>query len=278
MNKTVEPGLYIIATPIGNLGDISARAIDILKHVDVILAEDTRMTARLLSHYHVETPMRPYNDHNAAKQRPEILEQISRQAVALVSDAGTPLISDPGYKLVAEARDAGLPVTTAPGPSAAIAALSIAGLPSDRFFFAGFPPPKSAARKRVLMEVAAIPATLIFYESPKRLEAFLKDIAQVYGNRSMAVARELTKLYEEVLRGSADDILSQFADRQIRGEIVVLIGPPQDDAQEFDLDAALVTALQNQRLKEAVAQVTAQSGLPRKQVYARALELNKDAG
>ena len=278
MNKTVEPGLYIIATPIGNLGDISARAIDILKHVDVILAEDTRMTARLLSHYHIETPMRPYNDHNAAKQRPEILEQISRQAVALVSDAGTPLISDPGYKLVAEARDAGLPVTTAPGPSAAIAALSIAGLPSDRFFFAGFPPPKSAARKRVLMELAAIPATLIFYESPKRLEAFLKDIAQVYGPRPMAVARELTKLYEEVLRGSADDILGQFADRQIRGEIVVLIGPPEDDAQEFDLDTALTDALKNQRLKEAVAQVTAQSGLPRKQVYARALELNKDAG
>jgi len=278
MNKTVEPGLYIIATPIGNLGDISARAIDILKHVDVILAEDTRMTARLLSHYHIETPMRPYNDHNAAKQRPEILEQISRQAVALVSDAGTPLISDPGYKLVAEARDAGLPVTTAPGPSAAIAALSIAGLPSDRFFFVGFPPPKSAGRKRVLMELAAIPATLIFYESPKRLEAFLKDIAQVYGARPMAVARELTKLYEEVLRGSADDILGQFADRQIRGEIVVLIGPPQEDAQEFDLDAALVTALKTQRLKEAVAQVTAQSGLPRKQVYARALELNKDAG
>lgn len=278
MNKTVEPGLYIIATPIGNLGDISARAIDILKHVDVILAEDTRMTARLLSHYHIETPMRPYNDHNAAKQRPEILEQISRQAVALVSDAGTPLISDPGYKLVAEARDAGLPVTTAPGPSAAIAALSIAGLPSDRFFFAGFPPPKSAGRKRVLMELAAIPATLIFYESPKRLEAFLKDIAQVYGSRPMAVARELTKLYEEVLRGSADDILGQFADRQIRGEIVVLIGPPQEDAQEFDLDTALTDALKNQRLKEAVAQVTAQSGLPRKQVYARALELNKDAG
>lgn len=278
MSKNLNPGLYIIATPIGNLGDISARAIDYLKRADFILAEDTRVTARLLAHYDIETPMRPYNDHNAAKQRPQILEQLSHQAVALVSDAGTPLISDPGYKLVAEARDLGASVTTAPGPSAVITALSIAGLPSDRFFFAGFAPPKSAARRRVLTELAQIPATLIFYESPKRLAAFLKDIAQVYGTREMAVTRELTKLYEEILRGSAEEILSQFDDRQIKGEIVVLIGPPGENEQEFDLDEALQTALDGHSLKEAVAQVTAQSGLPRKQVYARALELQKHAG
>lgn len=275
MNTKLNHGLYIIATPIGNLGDISARALDYLHHVDLILAEDTRITSRLLRHYGINTPMRRYDDHVAAKLRPELLDLLQTQAIALVSDAGTPLISDPGFKLVEEAQLKALNVTTVPGPCALIAALSISGMPSDHFFFAGFPPPKSAARCRVLNDFAQIPATLIFYESPKRLEAFLGDIAKIYGDREVAVVRELTKIHEETLRGSADTILGHFAERRVKGEIVVLIHPPTKTEPVVDIDALLKAALETKSLKEAVAHVTAQSGLPRKQVYARALDINK---
>lgn len=275
MAEGLANGLYIVATPIGNLGDMSARGIDILKRADVILAEDTRMTSRLLQYYGIETPMRPYHDHNAPRVRPAILDALDSQAIALVSDAGTPLISDPGYKLVAEARARGLPVTTAPGASALIAALSIAGLPSDRFFFAGFAPVKSAARRRLLGELASIPGTLIFYESPQRVADFMDDIDAMMGERDVAVVREITKLHEEVLRGRAADLKAQFAKRPARGEIVVLIAPNVGGEEEgIDLDAALQEALDAHSLKQAVADVTAKTGLPRKTVYARALELS----
>ena len=269
-------GLYVVATPIGNLGDVTLRALSILAAADAILAEDTRVSRTLLARYGIETPLSPYHEHNAAEARPRALRRIAEgQALALISDAGTPLVSDPGFKLVAEAVAAGLAVTAAPGASAALAALCVAGLPTDRFFFEGFLPPRSAARRERIDALAAVPGTLVFYEAPSRLAETLADLAAELGPRPAAVARELTKLHEEVRRGTLDALAAEFAAAEPpRGEIVVVVGPPQaarggrrDDARRGDR-AALET-----RVKDAAAAVAARHGLPRRQVYARALAL-----
>lgn len=278
--EPLAPGLHIVATPIGNLKDISFRALSTLAAADAVLAEDTRTSKTLLAHYGIATPLLPYHEHNAAQMRPKILDRLRQGGkLALISDAGTPLVSDPGYKLVAEVVAEGLPVTGIPGPSAVLAALVLAGLPTDRFFFEGFLPPKSAARKARLTELAAIPGTLVFFESPRRLAEMLADAAAVLGARAGAVARELTKYYENVRRGALPELAAHYAEaEEARGEIVVVIGPPDASAaaaQGDTLDEALRTALAKVSLKEAVAQVAAASGQPRRVVYARALELTR---
>jgi 16S rRNA (cytidine1402-2'-O)-methyltransferase len=278
--EPLAPGLHIVATPIGNLKDISFRALATLAAADAILAEDTRTSKTLLAHYGIATPLLPYHEHNAAQMRPKILERLRQGGrLALISDAGTPLVSDPGYKLVAELVAQGLPVTGIPGPSAVLAALVLAGLPTDRFFFEGFLPPKSAARKARLTELSAIPGTLVFFESPRRLAEMLTDAAAMLGARPGAVARELTKYYETVRRGPLPELAAHYTqDEEARGEIVVMIGPPEAAslaAGADALEAALRAALETLSLKEAVAQVAAASGQPRRVVYARALELTR---
>jgi 16S rRNA (cytidine1402-2'-O)-methyltransferase len=271
------PGtLYIVSTPIGNLRDISLRALDILGSVDLIACEDTRVSAKLMQAYRLKAPLVPYHDHNAAEMRPKLLQKLrDGLALALISDAGTPLISDPGYKLVQDCLVAGLPTTAIPGASAPLMALCLSGLPSDRFMFAGFLSAKAAARKAELRNLAAIPATLIFFESPGRLAATLAAMAEMLGNRQAAVARELTKKFEEVKRGKLTDLQAwALTSDTIRGEFVVLVGPPEEGgASEDDLDNLLRNALAEHSLKAAVAAVTAKTGHPRKLVYARALAL-----
>lgn len=271
----LAPGLYIVATPIGNLGDLTDRARMVLANADLIAAEDTRQTAKLLAHIGARTPMTPYHDHNADVVRPRLLERARAAAVALVSDAGTPLISDPGFKLVRDARDAGIAVTTLPGPCAAIAALTLAGLPTDRFLFLGFLPPKRAARRAALAEVARVQATLVAYEAPSRLAATLADACAVLGDRKAAVTRELSKRFEEVLDGSLEALAGRIAAHPVKGEVVVVIAPPAPDAPMAagQLQAALAEALERQPLKSAVAEVAALLGLSRKQVYDAALAL-----
>ena len=277
--KILAPGLYIVATPIGNLGDLTMRGRDILATADAIACEDTRVTGKLLSAFGLKRPLIAYNDHNADKLRPKLMEMIAGgQVVALVSDAGTPLISDPGYKLVRDCVAAGLTVTTAPGASAVLAALVLAGLPTDRFLFAGFLPPKSAARRVALGELAAVPASLVFYESGPRLAASLADMAAMLGDREAAVARELTKLFEEVRRGTLDSLAAHYSEAGgPKGEIVVVIGPPlARETAAADLDAALRRALSGNSTRDAAALVAGETGLPRKQVYARALALAQE--
>ncbi|SEG40771.1 16S rRNA (cytidine(1402)-2'-O)-methyltransferase [Bosea lathyri] len=279
--EPLAPGLHIVATPIGNLRDISFRALATLAAADGVLAEDTRTSKTLLAHYGISTPLYPYHEHNAEQMRPKILAKLREGGkLALISDAGTPLVSDPGYKLVAELVAEGLPVTGIPGPSAVLAALVLAGLPTDRFFFEGFLPPKAAARRGRLTELAAIPGTLVFFESPRRLAEMLADAAAVLGARPAAVARELTKYYENVRRGTLGELAGHYeAEEEARGEIVVIIGPP--GAEELTpvadvIDERLRTALASVSLKEAVAQVAAETGQPRRKIYARALELTRD--
>jgi 16S rRNA (cytidine1402-2'-O)-methyltransferase len=274
--RTFAPGLYVTATPIGNSADITLRALDILQNADLVLCEDTRVTAKLLGLHGVAARTAPYHDHNAAKVRPDILEKLEAgAAIVLVSDAGTPTIADPGYKLVREAIARGIPVTALPGPSAVITALTLAGLPTDRFLFAGFAPPKQSARRSWLKGLSNVDATLVYYESPKRLAESLADAAKQLGDRPVAVARELTKMFEEVRRGPLTELAAHYAEAGApKGEIVVVIGPPEGRAgEEIDLDEALTKALETKSLKEAVAGVAADTGLPRKQVYARALAL-----
>lgn len=279
----LSPGLYLVATPIGAADDITLRALDILRHADLIAAEDTRQAKKLMDIHGVPLAGRkmvPYHDHNGPVQRPKLLKAVAGgAALAYVSDAGTPLIADPGYKLAEEMIAAGLPVIAAPGASAVLAALSVAGLPTDRFLFAGFPPPKSAARRTFLAEVAPVPATLVFYESPRRLADALADMATVLGDRPAAVCRELTKKFEETRRGTLADLAADYAAADApKGEIVVVVGPPAPDAAGAgDLDAALVAAMAEHSLKDAAAVVAGRLGLPRKQVYARALELKAGA-
>ncbi len=275
----LAPGLYIVATPIGNLGELSPRAADVLARVGAIAVEDSRVTATLLRHIGVKRPMIPYHDHNADQMRPELLARLGSEAIALVSDAGTPLISDPGFKLVRDARAAGHQVTTVAGPCAAIAALTVAGLPTDRFFFAGFLPAKDKARQAELAELAAIKATLIFYESPHRLAATLAAMASTLGAREAAVTRELTKKFEEVVTGRLDVLAARYAESQPKGEIVIVVGPPEaaPPASPEDLDRLLRQHLAGMRVKDAATEVAALLGLPRKQVYDRALML-KDGG
>ena len=276
----LAPGLYLVATPIGAARDVTLRALDILAAADVLAAEDTRSLRRLMEIHGVRRAGRPivaYHDHNAARQIPRLLADLADgRSVALVSDAGTPLIADPGYRLVAEATAAGLPVRAAPGASALLAAVAVAGLPTDRFLFAGFLPPKAGARTRALGELAAVPASLVFYESPRRLAESIAAMAETLGaERPAAVCRELTKRFEEVRRDSLAALAAHYADAGApKGEVVVVVGPPQAAAVTADtLDAALADALATQSVREAAAAVARDLDLPRREVYARALEL-----
>ena len=270
--------MIVTATPIGNLGDITVRALETLQQVDIIACEDTRITRRLLRRYDIDTPTFIYHEHNAERVRPRLVARLLEgDSVALVSDSGTPLISDPGFKLVRAAVDAGIPVTTLPGPTAMIAALTVGGLPTDRFMFAGFLPNRSAARRRALEGLRALDATLVFYESPRRLAGTLADMAEALGSREAAVARELTKRYEEVVRGPLGDLARRAAKvPPPRGEIVILVGPPTEwKFGERELDDALRQALAQFSLRDAVDQVVADTGMPRRYIYRRALELEK---
>jgi 16S rRNA (cytidine1402-2'-O)-methyltransferase len=271
-------GLTIVATPIGNLRDITLRALEILAAADLVACEDTRVTRKLFEHYGISTPLTAYHDHNAEAVRPKILERLAAgAAVALVSDAGTPLISDPGYRLVREAVEAGHTVTAAPGASSALMALTVAGLPTDRFFFEGFLPAKDAARRTRIAELARIPATLVLFESGPRLRETLADLAAGLGARRAAVARELTKLHEEVRRGDLTSLAGDYAaGAETRGEMVIVIAPPQaEPASADDIDALLARALARTTVKEAVSEVASATGAPRRAVYSRALELAK---
>jgi 16S rRNA (cytidine1402-2'-O)-methyltransferase len=275
----LAPGLHVVATPIGNLGDISLRALEMLAGADVIACEDTRITRRLTEHYGIATPLTPYHDHNAAAARPKLLARLAEgQSVALVSDAGTPLISDPGYKLVRAAQDAGHRVIAAPGASALLAALSVAGLPTDRFFFEGFLPPKQVARQKRIAALAGVPATLVFYESGPRLSAALADLSAGLGPRAAAVCRELTKLHEEVRRDDLDALARAYtAGLETRGEIVIVVAPPADEtATSADVDDLLRRALSRVSVKDAVSEVVLATGRPRREVYQRALALSKE--
>ena len=277
--RALPPGLYLVATPIGNLGDITLRALETLAAADLIACEDTRVTTRLLDRYAIRTPLTPYHDHNAQAARPKILARIrDGGAVALVSDAGTPLISDPGYRLVRAAQDAGAAVTAIPGSSAVLTALGVAGLPTDRFFFEGFLPPKEAARRTRAGELARIPATLVLFESGPRVAAALGALAAELGDRAAAVCRELTKLHEEIRRGTLAELAAHYADGgETRGEFVLVIAPPAAPAPSAeDVDALLREALRSQTLKDAVGAVAAATGEPRQQVYRRALALAKE--
>ena len=279
MNATFEPGLYIVATPIGNLSDLTPRAAAVLAAADVIAVEDSRVTAKLLNHLGVKRPMAPYHDHSAAHVRPALVARMAREVVALVSDAGTPLISDPGYKLVRDARAAGCNVVTIPGPCAAIAALTLGGLPTDRFMFLGFLPEKAKARADVIAEVAAIRTTLVFYESGKRLGKTLRALADVLGEREAAVARELTKRFEECVTGTLGELAARYAETAPKGEIVLMVGPPLEEAAPAadTLDEALAEALQRLPPAKAAGEVAKQFGADRKALYVRAMAL-RDAG
>ena len=276
MTEPLPPGLYIVATPIGNLGDLSPRAADVLNRCALVLAEDKRVSARLLDRSGERTPMRTYNDHSGEEERAAIVARLGGEAIALVSDAGTPLISDPGFKLVRDARAAGHLVVTIPGPCAAIAALTLAGLPTDRFLFLGFLPPKEKARAEAIDEVAAIRATLVLYESGPRLAATLLALHATLGPREAAVARELTKFHEECVTGPLDALAQRYADVSPRGEIVVVVAPPAppQPTSADDLDAALIEALASQSPSRAAASVAERLGVKRKLAYERALKLS----
>jgi 16S rRNA (cytidine1402-2'-O)-methyltransferase len=276
----LAPGLYLVATPIGNARDITLRALDVLAAADVLAAEDTRNTRRLMDIHRValgDRPLLPYHDHNGPKMRPRLLQEIAAgRSVAYVSDAGTPLVADPGYRLAVEAGEAGLPVMAVPGPSAVLAALSVAGLPSDRFLFAGFPPVQAGARKRWLRELAEVPATLVLFESAKRCSRSVPDMIEVFGGgRRAALCRELTKLHEEVRRGSLEDILRGLVERPPRGEVVLVIDRAEEGAAAVDLDGVLEEALTTMSLRVATDHVAEVTGRPRREVYQAALRLRE---
>jgi len=281
--ERLEPGLHLVATPIGNLKDISFRALSTLAAADAVIAEDTRVTKTLLAHYGISTPLVAYHEHNARVIRPHLLARLEAGAtLALVSDAGTPLVSDPGFKLVQDALEKGVHVTSVPGPSAVLAALVVAGLPTDRFFFEGFLPHKSGPRRARLAELAQVPGTLVFFESPRRLAEALADCAAVLGRRDAAIARELTKMFESVRRGPLDDLAAALAEEEPpKGEIVLLVAPPEAGAAQLaaaDLDSKIEEALTAHSVKDAASVVSAATGQPRRQVYARALELAAGRG
>ena len=277
MADRLPPGLYIVATPIGNLGDIGARAADTLRTVDRILAEDTRVTGKLLKHLGVKTPMNRFDDHAGDAEREAIVARLGSEALALVSDAGTPLISDPGYKLVRAARTAGHNVVTIPGPCAAIAALTVSGLPTNRFLFLGFLPAKAKARADAIREIAGVEATLVIYEGGPRLGDTLAALAETLGPRDAAVARELTKLHEECVTGTLADLARRYAEAIPKGEIVIVVGPPiAAEAVSLDaLDRLLTAAMVRSTPSRAAAEVAERLGIPRKRVYARALEISR---
>lgn len=274
MDTPLSPGLYIVATPIGNLGDISHRAVTTLRGVAAVACEDTRVTGKLMQHIGLKQRLIRYDDHASDATRDHILSLAAAEPIALVSDAGTPLISDPGYRLVRAAREAGIAVTSIPGPSAAIVALTLAGLPSDRFLFGGFLPNKAKARADVLAELGAVRATLVFYETAPRLADALAAIAEVLPGREVSVARELTKKFEECRTGMPAELIAHYAAHPPKGEIVLLVAPPGDvPAAGLDPDALLVEALKTQKASQAASEVARVTGLDRKTLYARALEL-----
>lgn len=273
----VAPGLYIVATPIGNLGDVTLRAVQTLAAVDAIACEDIRTSSRLLARYGIANKRVAYHEHNAAQAGPKLLSMLADgKAIALISDAGTPLISDPGYRLVRDARAAGISVFTVPGASAPIAALSASGFATDRFFFEGFLPPKKAARTARLKELLSVPATLIFYESPKRLPASVEDMAQIFGtDRRAAICRELTKLHEEQVEGRLGDLAARYRDESVKGEIVILVEPPPGE-QQLDTDALLAELIGELSVSRAAAEAASITGLPKRELYRRALELSQE--
>ncbi|QKP78650.1 16S rRNA (cytidine(1402)-2'-O)-methyltransferase [Methyloligella sp. GL2] len=275
--KPLLPGLYLVATPIGNLADISLRALAVLAKADLVACEDTRHSGRLLSHFGIAAQLTPYHEHNASKARPALLAKLEKGArIAVISDAGTPLISDPGYKLVREALDAGISVTAIPGASATLAALSSAGLPTDSFFFAGFLPPKSAARKARLGELKSVPGTLLFYETASRLPAMVADLASVLGDREAALAKELTKLHETVSRGRLNALAVELSETSsLKGEYVVLAGPPGEEAEigDADIAEALKRELATSSLRDAARSVAAALKVKRSRVYQLGLSL-----
>lgn len=274
MDQALAPGLYIVATPIGNLGDISKRAATVLCAVAAVACEDTRVTGKLMQHLGAKTRLIRYDDHASEATRDHLLALAGEQPIALVSDAGTPLISDPGYKLVRAARERGIAVTSIPGPSAAVVALTLAGLPSDRFLFAGFLPAKAKARADTLAELGAVKATLVFYETAPRLADALAAIDRVLPGREVAVARELTKLFEECRDGTPAELIAHYAAHPPKGEIVLVVGPPVEAAASAaEVDALLVEALKTLKSSQAAAEVARATGLDRKALYARALEL-----
>ena len=274
----LAPGLYIVATPIGNLGDLTPRAANVLARADAIAVEDSRVTATLLRHIGAKRPMIPYHDHNADRVRPGLVARMGSEAIALVSDAGTPLVSDPGFKLVRDARAAGHAVTTLPGPCAAIAALTLAGLPSDRFLFLGFLPTKAKAKAGAIEEVAKIGASLILYESGPRLGATLAALHEGLGNREAAVAREISKTFEECVNGTLTELAARYADAPPRGEIVIVVAPPGAKVEETeDAEALLREALTHMSPGKAASEVAIMTGLPRRELYAQALTLKDEA-
>ena len=278
-SSDIEPGLYVVATPIGNLRDITLRALDILASADLVLAEDTRRARILLSAYGIKPSLSAYHDHNVAKKLPGVIKAISEgKSVALISDAGTPLVNDPGYKLARACIAEGLPVFAAPGASAVLAGLVSSGLSPARFMFAGFLPPKSAARCTALREVETVPGSLIYFETAKRIRACLIDMHQVLGDRQVAIARELTKKYEEILRGNFSDLIERIEDTPLRGEIVVIIAPPEAQAA-WDEDAirtALAPLIKTEGVKRAAAAIAGKSGHKKRDVYAIALKLKDE--
>ena len=279
---SLPAGLYLVATPIGNLADISLRALGVLSYADIIYCEDKRHSVRLLNHYAIRSRLLSYHEHNAERQLDPLLTHIVEgKSVALISDAGTPLVSDPGYKLVVEAKQRDLPVIAIPGPSAPITALVSAGLPTDSFLFAGFLPPKKAARKKRLLEFARSEATLIFFESPKRLKASLRDFAQCYGTRQAAVARELTKLHETVVSGTLNQLVENFEKQEaIKGEIVIVVAAADKDTavlSDEELEQAIADELQVSSLRDAVQVICAKYDLPRSKVYNLAVAVKKTA-
>jgi 16S rRNA (cytidine1402-2'-O)-methyltransferase len=276
----LAPGLHLVATPIGNLRDITLRALEALAAADLIACEDTRRSRTLLDHYGISTRTTPYHDHNAAAARPKLIARLENgAAIALISDAGTPLVSDPGFKLVREALALGRSATAVPGPSAVLAALSVSGMPADRFFFEGFLPPKQSQRQARIEEIKSIPASVIVFEAGPRIGAALNDLAAAFGRREAAVCRELTKLHEDVRRGELATLAGEYAGgAETRGEIVIVISPPrQEDATPVENhDALLQEALRRLSLKDAVAEIAARTGAPRRMIYQRALALREE--
>lgn len=283
VSKLLAPGLYLVATPIGNLRDITLRALDVLQAVDLIACEDTRVTGRLLSHYGIATAKTPYHDFSDDTARQRLLDTLNRgQSIALVSDAGSPLIADPGYKLVRDVTAAGHAVFPIPGPSALIAGLTASGLPTDKVLFVGFPPAKKQARQNLFVSLASIPSTLVFYENPRRVEETLADMIAVLGSeRPASIAREITKLHEEHRRGTLAELLSNLPDMAKKGELVLVVGPPVADASipgPAEIDRLLLAALEDGGVKQAAATVAKVTGLAKRDLYARAVTLRDGSG
>lgn len=274
MEQSLSPGLYIVATPIGNLGDITLRAVEMLRSASAVACEDTRVTGKLMHHLGLKKRLIRYDDYASENDRERLLSMMAEEPVALVSDAGTPLISDPGYRLVRLARERGIAVTSLPGPSAAVVAMTLSGLPNDRFLFAGFLPNKLKAREEALAELAAVRATLIFYETAPRLDAALSAIDAVLPGREVAVARELTKRFEECRSGTPSELSAHYAAHPPKGEIVLMIGPPSDELpDDVDIDALLLAEMAEAKPSQAAARVAKATGKDRKELYARAMEL-----